>query len=510
MSAPIITLPDNVESLRDLAREQGSKIKELEQVLKLQREMIRLLRIAKFGSKSEKLNDAQLQFLDEEPGVHQQEVEDEVKQEKKLRRKKRNPSPGRIELPEHLERIDEIIGCSPDQCRCGQCGGDTHLVGYNQSEVLDVKPAEYFVRVIKREKRACQSCPEAGVLSAAAPGRIMEKGKLSDAFIIDVTLKKYRDHNPLYRQSINLLEDAGVGIHRSTLCGNVMKVGELCAPIAGAMKTELFAGGYIQADETPIGVLSAEVTGKNHKGYMFEYSRPYELVIFEFRMGRGREGPREFLKGFEGQLQCDGYSGYNEFDNEKIQRIGCMAHIRRKFVDAHKVAKNDPRPAQIIAGMKGLYKVEKEAREAGLDAAQRRALRQEKSAELMKTLQAQILELRQAVLPASALGKACSYALNQWQRVSRYLEYGQVEIDNNLCENGIRPLAVGRKNWLHIGGEEAGPKIAGILSIVETCRRLKINVRDYMMDVLPGLAERDQSELPQMTPAAWKARQATA
>ena len=454
MSAPIITLPDNVESLRDLAREQGSKIKELEQVLKLQREMIRLLRIAKFGSKSEKLNDAQLQFLDEEPGVHQQEVEDEVKQEKKLRRKKRNPSPGRIELPEHLERIDKIIGCSPDQCRCGQCGGDTHLVGYDQSEVLDVKPAEYFVRVIKREKRACQSCPEAGVLSAAVPGRIMEKGKLSDAFIIDVTLKKYRDHNPLYRQSINLLEDAGVGIHRSTLCGNVMKVGELCAPIAGAMKTELFAGGYIQADETPIGVLSAEVTGKNHKG--------------------------------------------------------CMAHIRRKFVDAHKVAKNDPRPAQIIAGMKGLYKVEKEAREAGLDAAQRRALRQEKSAELMKTLQAQILELRQAVLPASALGKACSYALNQWQRVSRYLEYGQVEIDNNLCENGIRPLAVGRKNWLHIGGEEAGPKIAGILSIVETCRRLKINVRDYMMDVLPGLAERDQSELPQMTPAAWKARQATA
>jgi transposase len=160
--------------------------------------------------------------------------------------------------------------------------------------------------------------------------------------------------------------------------------------------------------------------------------------------------------------------------------------------------------------MKGLYKVEKEAREAGLDAAQRRALRQEKSAELMKTLQAQILEMRQAVLPASALGKACSYALNQWQRVSRYLEYGQVEIDNNMCENGIRPLAVGRKNWLHIGGEEAGPKIAGILSIVETCRRLKINVRDYMMDVLPGLAERDQSELPQMTPAAWKARQATA
>jgi len=289
----------------------------------------------------------------------------------------------------------------------------------------------------------------------------------------------------------------------------VMKAGELCAALARAMKGELFATGYIQADETPVGVQSGRTQGRNHQGYIFQYSHPRGIAIYDFRCSRVRAGPREFLKRFAGLLQTDGYTAYNNFDEEAIERIGCLAHIRRKFNDAHKAGKEDPRPLEILGRIAELYRVEESAREDKLDAAARRALRQEKSVPLMAALKERILELRHnpKVLPESLLGKACNYALNQWERTARYLERGEVEIDNNRCENGIRPIAVGRKNWLHIGGEEAGPKIAGIISIMETCRRLDINVREYLLDVLPGLADKPQSELANLAPTAWKARQ---
>ena len=478
MSAPTNTLPDDVQSLKELASDLGAENQKLKQLLRFKDEMIRLMRIEKYGRKSEQLSDEQLSLLEAEPGVQAGEIEKEAeqadKEARKPRRKRRNPRPGRIELPAHLPRVEELIACSPDQCRCGQCGGDTHVIGHEACEVLDVKPAEYFVRVIKREKRACRRCPDQGVLSAAAPARIVEKGKLSDALVIDAVIRKYRDHLPLYRQSFAWEDDAGIAIHRSTLCANVMKAGELCAALARAMKAELFAGGYIQADETPVGVQSGRTQGRNHQGYIYQYSHPRGIAIYAFRASRKRAGPRDFLKGFVGLLQTDGHTGYDKFEEEAIERIGCLAHIRRKFNDAHKAGKEDPRPLEILGRIAELYRIEQSAREDRLDAEGRRLLRQEKSAPLMDALKNRILELRQnpKVFPESLLGKACNYALNQWERTARYLEHGEVEIDNNRCENGIRPIAVGRKNWLHIGSEEAGPKIAGIMSIMETCRRL--------------------------------------
>ena len=513
MSAPSNTLPDDVGSLRQRASDLEAENEKLKQLLRLKDEMIRLMRIEKYGRKSEKLSDEQLSLLETEPGVQPSEIDTEAdqadKEAGKPRRKRRNPQPGRIELPAHLPRVEELIACTPEQCRCGQCGRETHVIGHEQCEVLDVKPAEYFVRVIKREKRACRNCPDEGISSAPAPPRIVEKGKLSDALVIDAVIRKYRDHLPLYRQSLAWEDDAGIAIHRSTLCANVMKAGELCAALARAMKGELFATGYIQADETLVGVQSGRTQGRNHQGYIFQYSHPQGIAIYDFRCSRERAGPREFLKGFTGLLQTDGYTAYNNFDEESIERIGCLAHIRRKFNDAHKAGKEDPRPLEILGRIAELYRVEESAREDKLDAEARRALRQEKSVPLMAALKERILELRQnpKVLPESLLGKACNYALNQWERTARYLERGEVEIDNNRCENGIRPIAVGRKNWLHIGGEEAGPKIAGIISIMETCRRLDINVREYLLDVLPGLADKPQSELANLTPTAWKARQ---
>lgn len=513
MSAPFNTLPNDVDELKNI-------VVRLQVELRLKDEMIRLMRIQKYGAKSEKLNDDQLSLLEEEPGVMPEEVEKEAEEvekeaervEKKPRRKRRNPKPGRIELPAHLPRIEKIIACSPEQCHCGQCGREAAVIGYEESEVLAIKPAEYYVEVIKREKRACQICPDEGVVCAAAPARIIPKGKLSDAVVVDTTIKKYRDHNPLYRQSVSLWDDAGIDIHRSTLCANVMALGELCAALARAMKEELFAGRYIQADETPVGVQSPRTRGKNHQAFVFQYSHPSGAAIFDFQCSRERAGPREFLRGFEGILQTDGYTGYDKFGEEGIERIGCMAHIRRKFVDAHKAGKDDPRPLEIVDRIAELYGIEKQAREEKFTPEQRREIRREKSAPLMDALKSRILEMRQdpKLLPKSLLGKACSYALNQWDRVAKYLEHGEAEIDNNRCENGIRPLALGRRNWLHIGSEAAGPKIAGIVSILETCRRVGIKARDYLMDVLPGLAERPQSELTGLTPLKWKARQESA
>lgn len=507
------SLPEDVAKLQEIAKAQRTRIDELEKLVVIHKEMIRLMRIGKYGATSEKLSNDQLSFLEEEPGVKPEEVENEATHtEKKKSKKKRNPKPGRVDLPAHLPRVKEVIACSPEQCHCGHCGEATHVIGYEESEILDVKPAEYFVRVVQREKRACRSCPDEGVTCASAPKRIIEKGKLSDALVIDAVIKKYRDHNPLYRQSYSLFDDAGIDIHRSTLCVNVMKVGELCASLTRVMKTELFAQGYIQADETPVGVQSSRSQGKNHQGYVFQYSHPKGTAIFDFQCSRERAGPQMFLQGFKGVLQTDGYTGYDKFQEEMIVRIGCMAHIRRKFFDAHKVAKEDPMPLEIIEQIAEVYLIEEQAREAQLNPEQRKALRQEKSVPKLAELKKRILELRQdpKVLPKSLLGKACSYALNQWERTVKYVEHGEVEIDNNRCENGIRPLALGRKNWLHIGSEDAGPKIAGIISIMETCRRLGINARDYMLDVLPGLAERKQSELKDLTPLEWKARQQNA
>jgi hypothetical protein len=190
---------------------------------------------------------------------------------------------------------------------------------------------------------------------------------------------------------------------------------------------------------------------------------------------------------------------------EGIVYVGCMAHARRTFVDAAKVAPNNPVPAEVIDRFGQLYKVEQEAREAGLAAPERHALRQLKSVPLMSALKERLVEIRQQTTPGTKLADACDYSLGQWSRLEEYLEDGLLEIDNNWCEGAMRPIALGRKNWLHIGSEEAGPKVAAIVSIVETCRRLQINLREYLTDVLPRLGDWPVNRVAELTPAAWKA-----
>jgi len=273
------------------------------------------------------------------------------------------------------------------------------------------------------------------------------------------------------------------------------------------MRQEVFGDGYLQADETPVGVKTPMVKRRSHRAYLFEYSQPGGVVVYDFRMGRGREGPQEFMAGFKGILQCDGYAGYNELQSKDITRAGCWAHCRRYFDKAHQVAQRETDALSVVMKIGELYQVEAQARQEKMDTAARMALRQQKSVPVMTELKAQIQKLREKALPKSAIGRACNYALDQWERLQVYLNDGKIEIDNNRCEQGMRPVALGRKNWMLIGSEAAGPKVAAIMSIIETCRRLGIDVRRYLKDVLPQLAQWPLPQVSMLTPLEWLKRQ---
>jgi transposase len=511
----------NLELLKTLSRacleqewlQLAGEKERLELTVKLLQEALRLARIEKFGPKSEKLTDGQLELLESEPGVAAGEIETEAErrepEQQAVEKQRLRQHPGRQELPAHLPRRETLIACTPEQCRCAQCGGEKQIIGYDSSEELDVEPTVYFVRVTKLEKRACKQCEEMGVSTAPAAGpKIVEKSKASNRIIVDVVIDKYVNHLPLYRQSAIFERNAGVELSRMTLCGWVMRAGTWLQAISAALRGQLLAGDYIQADETPVGVQSARTRGKNHQAYLWEYSLPGGPVVFDFQMGRSREGPRKFLGDFGGILQSDGYAAYDRIGGQGIVFAGCWAHVRRGFVDALKVAPEDAKARAILAEIGRLYAVEKEAREGGFSPAQRRELRQEQSAPVLVKVKEKLVETRGAVLPQSALGKACDYGLGQWPRLTVYAEHGEVEIDQNWCENAMRPIALGRKNWLHIGSEEAGPRVAAIASVTETCRRLGINVREYLLDVLPRIADWPAKRIGELTPAAWLAARA--
>src|SRR5882762_6779388 len=356
------------------------RLKFAEYKVRVLEERLRLVRIEKYGPGSEKLSDAQLELLELEPGVSSAEVEAESERAQlKLPLKGAKKHPGRQELPAHLPRIEKIIACTPEQCVCGNCGKENSVIGYEKSEQLDVKPAEYFVVVTKREKRACKDCEEQGVQSAPLPARIIDKGLASNRVVIDTLVSKYADYVPLYRQSAILERETGIELSRATLDGWVMRVGELLRPIAAAMGQELLRGDYIQADETPVDVQMHDGRGKNHQAYLWQYSRPAGPVVFDFRMGREREGPKRFLGNFEGILQSDGYGAYDHVGGAGIVHAACWAHARRKFFEALKVNPKDQSAIGIGAQMDELFAIDGQTREQGLTHHGRQVLRLKKA-----------------------------------------------------------------------------------------------------------------------------------
>jgi transposase len=513
MSAPE-PLPIDVRQVVAALQAEKARLENMvlrqDRIIQLQDEKIRLLNFQLWGPKGEKLSAAQSGWLFAEASVTAGEVQAEAERPETEKtslpkvKKPRGPHPGREPLPVHLERREIILPCHPADCRCGQCGAERPVIGYETHEELGCTPAEFYVNVIKREKRGSHCRPEQGVATAPVPPRIVPKGKLSDEFILHVLIQKYQLHNPVYRQLAALLENHDVELDRKTVTDALLAAGELLRPVVRAQAVELLRGKYLQVDETTVPVQTGEKTGRNQQGYFWEYSEPGGRVVFDFQMGRGRAGPAAFLKGFRGTVQCDGYAAYDDLGPDIIF-AGCLAHARRGFVEAAKLAPLNPVPPEILATIGHLYAVETTARQQGLAATQRLALRQKESVPVMAALKDRLVAIRQTIPPGGKLAQACDYALGQWSRLEVYLQDGAVEIDNNWCEGAMRPLALGRKNWLHLGSEQAGPKVAAIASLVETCRRLDINLHAYLSDILPKLGDWPINRIAELTPTAWKA-----
>jgi transposase len=495
-----------IEQLTHNWQKQTEALARSEKENRLLRELLRLMRVEKYGPASERLSDEQLRLLEQEPGLSEAEIQAESERTQlQLPLKGSKARPVRQSLPVELPRIEQLIVCEPQECVCGNCGREKVVIGYESAEQLDLEPAKYFVRVTKREKRACPHCPEQGVTCARLPARIIEKSLASDQLVIETIVNKYADHVPLYRQSAILERDTGVELSRATLCGWVMRVGELLRPVSRVMAKELLKGDYIQADETPVGVQMHDGRGQNYQAYLWQYSRPGGAVIFDFRLSRTREGPKEFLGNFNGILQTDGYNGYERVGGPKLIHAGCWAHARRYFFQAVEAHPDDRAAIRLVATIDELFAIDAQAREQNLSLIERDGLRQQMAPPILQSIKSQIEVAKGQSLPKSALAKACNYTLTLWNRLTRLLDHPILELNTNAAENAIRPVALGRKNWIHFGSRQAGPRIAAILSIVETCRRLKIPIRDYLAAILPGLAELPLNRVDQLTPAAWLA-----
>ncbi|MGA3134321.1 MAG: IS66 family transposase [Terracidiphilus sp.] len=521
--AIIAALQRQIDAQQKQLAAQRSELNYAQLKIQVLEERLRKQRIEKYGKASEKLSDLQLESLDHEPAVSNEEIEseaaggplpaaDEEQSAERGPRRKNRQHPGRNELPAHLRRVEEIVACAADGCRCGRCGGETRVIGYEESEVLGMKPAEYFVRIIKREKRACPACVAQGVATAPAPERIAPKSIFADDTIVEFIVRKYCDSVPLYRQRAILMRDLGIDVALTTINDAVLRVGELLIPIVDAMKRDLLAGSYIQADETHVAVQTPEKKGENHRAFFWQYSAPAKGVVFDFEMTRSKKVAEEFFKDYGGILHTDGYVAYEkDIGTKDLIHACCLAHARRGFVDAIKVqAKGqavDARLERIVALMDDLFAIDRQAREQNLSLADRHALRQERAPALLDELHALLvaMEASCAVLPQSIAGKALNYTLKRWVELTRFLEHPVIELSTNWAENSMRPIAIGRRNWLHLGSKEAGPKIAAIFSIVESCRKLGVPIRQYLTYVLPGLADRSIQELSSLAPASYAA-----
>ncbi len=448
------TVPDHVrqafkelEAKLDCLASLPAEITRLKQIIEIQDQKIRLLNFKLWGPKGETISPAQTSMLFDEASVTSAEIEKEAalppeQKEKPLPKagKPRSNHPGREKLPEHLERREVVIPCHPKDCLCDQCGAERPVIGYETSEELVCDPAVFWVRVNLREKRGSHCVEEQGVATAPVPARIVPKSKLSDEFIIEALAKKFQQHQPVYRQCAVLSENHGIDLSRATLTSGILAAGDLLAAVVRAQADELRRTSYLQADETPVPVQTGEKPGRNHRGFMWEYGQPGKAVVFDFQMGRGREGPETFLKGFRGILQCDGYAAYDKL-GEDIRFAGCMAHARRGFVEANKLSPQNPLPVEIVETIGKLYDVEEKARQAGMGAVERLALRQEHSAPVMAALKLRLVEIRGQIPPGGRLAEACDYALNQWSRLEVFLKNGEVEIDNDLfsyCSRFVR------------------------------------------------------------------------
>ena len=426
--------------------------------------------------------------LFDEPGVElNDELKDQLDDSIDVESYRRKKHPVRKPLPSDIPR-ETILYDLDDAEKICDCGAQLVRIGEEVSEQLKYIPAKISVVQHIRPKYACKPC-EANVKIAPMPLLLLPKCIAGPELIAYTIISKYCDHIPLYRQS-GIWERFGIDMPRSSLCGWLMKVAELCQPLIRLMRQQLIASDYIQADETTVQVLNEVGRDNKTKSYMWAYrcGGKNPVIIYEYQPTRSGYHAEDFLKGFKGYLQSDAYAGYNFADKQAgILRVGCMAHARRKFTDVIKISKSDGLAQEAIKFFKALYKIEKTARENNLPTQEIFMLRQEKAKPLLTGFKSWLDTHLTKTPIQSKIGEAIRYALSNWEYLNHYLNDGRIQIDNNLIENAIRPFALGRKNWLFSGSPTGAAAGAIFYSLTETCRANKIEPYRYFCAMLPRI-----------------------
>lgn len=385
--------------------------------------------------------------------------------------------------------------------QCSGCGRAKDRIGQDESRILEYLPAKLEVHVYVRPKYACRYCKD-GVASPPPPVRPIARGIAGPGLIAQIVVGKFGDHLPLYRQE-DFFTRHGLHIPRSTLCDWVQAAAELLRPLYQRQKELTLQSPVLWTDDTPVTVLSAGSEGSRTGRFWTYIADEHPYSVYDFTESRARDGPASFLRGFEGYLHADAYGGYDQIylgSNDAIREVACWAHARRKFFDAKH---SSPRDAhQILEWIRQLYDVEERARELLVDA--RREIRVAEAMPVLDRIGARLAELEKRALPKSVLSKAVSYASNQWQALRRYAEDGRLSIDNNVSERTLRHQAIGRKNWLFLGSEQAGPRAAVLFTVLAGAKRHRIEPWTYLRELLLRLHD-DDPRLDEMLPDRWAA-----
>ena len=476
-------LPNDVETLKAMLLAERARAERLAQIIKE-------LQHHRFGRRAETLPIDQLELGLED--VQQAEAAEAAETEKTdpaaRSQKARQRRANRGSLPAHLPRIEVVVDVESMSCPC--CSGELHRIGEDVAERLDIIPAQLRVLVTRRPKYACRACEE-GVVQAPAPARLIEGGLPTEATVAHVIVGKYADHLPLYRQA-QIYGRQGVQLDRSTLADWVGRAAWLLGPVHARLLERLKASQKLFADETTAPVLDPG-RGRTKTGQLWAYARDDRTwcgpeppgVAYVYAPDRKAERPIAHLSGFRGVLQVDGYAGYRTLAEKGEVRLAfCWAHVRRRF---YELAAAGPAPiaSDALQRIGELYAVEHDIR--GRPADERRSVRQARSRPVIEALEPWLRAKVEIISQKGKLAEAIRYTLSRWEGLSRFLDDGCVELDTNVVERAIRPLALNRKNALFAGSDAGGQHWAVLASLVETCKLNGVEPHAYLTDVLTRL-----------------------
>lgn len=495
-------LPEDTESLRKIVVIQANALDAKDRKLKrMQHLLLKLLRW-RYGPKRERVDENQLVLF----AVEMVEAGRDIRESgtKEVKRKPKRTPHGRGRLPKHLERKEVVYDVPEGERKCPHCPGELKYIGDEVSERLEYVPASLFVIREVSRKYACErGCT---VITAQKPMQPIEKGLAGPGLLAHVAVSKYADHLPLHRQE-EMFRRQGVSLSRSTLCDWMSACAELVKPLFNLMKERVLDSKVVQTDDTPVGVLDRDWT-RRRTGRIWTYvgDREHPYTVYDYTPNRSRDGPVDFMKEFRGYLQADAYAGYDTLYNNPdrdVTEVACWAHARRKFYEAQ--SSDMLRPMVMLAYIRLLYDVEREARDLKLDSRGRLALRQARSVPILEDIHAYLKREQSGVLPKSPEGQAIAYTLSNWKALTRYCEDGDLEIDNNGAERSLRGVVVGRKNWLFFGTDRGGRTAAVLTSFIMTCKRNRIDSFTYLRDVFERISAHPMNRLEDLLPDRWKA-----